>query len=85
MKKTLLVFAIAMFATQFSYGQFALGVKIGYNANKLSTNLDTVKSQFNSGFSVGIFTRIGKRFYVAPELLYTMSGFGIYRKRQPFD
>jgi len=74
MKKLLLLFAIAMLATELSYGQFALGVKIGYNANKLSTNLDTVKSQFNSGFHVGIWTRIGKRFYVAPELQYTMTG-----------
>ncbi|MBL7111088.1 MAG: PorT family protein, partial [Bacteroidales bacterium] len=50
------------------------GVKIGYNANKLSTNLDSIKSQFNSGFHVGIWTHLGKRIYVAPELLYTMSG-----------
>ena len=74
MKKILLIFVIAMFATELSFGQFALGLKIGYNANKLSTNLDTVKSQFNSGFHVGLWTHIGKRFYVAPELLYTMSG-----------
>lgn len=74
MKKVLLIFAIALFAADMSYGQFALGLKVGYNANKLSTNLDTVKSQFNSGFHVGIWTRIGKRFYVAPEVQYTMSG-----------
>ncbi len=66
--------AFAFCVSTISYGQFALGVKIGYNANKLSTNLDTVKSQFNSGFHVGIWTRIGKRIYVAPELQYTMNG-----------
>lgn len=74
MKKIVFLFAIAMLATELSFGQFALGVKIGYNANKLSTNLDTVKSQFNSGFHVGIWTRLGKRLYIAPELQYTMSG-----------
>lgn len=74
MKKILLVFAIAMLATQMSYGQFALGVKIGYNASKLSTNVDTIKSQVNSGFHIGIWTHFGKRLYFAPELLYTMSG-----------
>jgi len=74
MKKIVLFFVIALFAADLCYGQFALGVKLGYNANKLSTNLDTIKSQFNSGFHVGIFTRFGKRFYVAPELQYTMSG-----------
>ena len=74
MKKILLLFAVSMLAIQMSYGQFALGVKIGYNASKLSTNVDTVKSQFNSGFHIGIWTHIGKRLYFAPELLYTFSG-----------
>ena len=74
MKKFILLLVFALGASAFSYGQFALGVKIGYNANKLSTNLDTVKSQVNSGFHVGVWTRFGKRFYVAPELVYTMSG-----------
>ena len=74
MKKIILLFSVALLAAQFSYGQFALGVKIGYNANKLSTNMAVVKSQFNSGFHVGLFTHIGKRLYIAPELLYTMSG-----------
>ena len=74
MKKILLIIAFALGAASFSYGQFALGIKLGYNANKLSTNLDTVKSSFNSGFHVGAWTRIGKRLYVAPELQYTMSG-----------
>ncbi len=75
MKKIILLIAIALCSTQLTFaGIFALGVKIGYNANKLSTNLDTVKSQFNSGFHIGVWTRIGKRFYVAPELQYTFSG-----------
>lgn len=74
MKKIVFLLLFAFFATEISYGQFALGIKLGYNANKLSTNIDTIKSQFNSGFHVGVFTRIGKRFYVAPELQYTMSG-----------
>ena len=74
MKKIILLFSVALLAAQFSYGQFALGVKIGYNANKLSTNMADVKSQFNRGFHVGLFTHIGKRLYIAPELLYTMSG-----------
>jgi hypothetical protein len=74
MKKILLLLAIAFFATELSYGQFALGLKLGYNANKLSTDLDSIKSSFNSGFHVGVWTRFGKRFYVAPELQYTLSG-----------
>ena len=74
MKKIILVFVIALFAVELSYGQFALGIKVGYNANKLSTNVDSIKSDVNSGFHVGIFSRFGKRFYVAPELQYSMSG-----------
>ncbi|MFH1296285.1 MAG: porin family protein [Bacteroidota bacterium] len=74
MKKIFIFMAFALFAANVSFGQFALGVKIGYNANKLSTNLDSIKTQFNSGFHVGIWTHLGKRIYVAPELLYTMSG-----------
>ena len=74
MKKIILLFAFALCVSAFSYGQFALGVKLGYNANKLSTNLDSIKSSVNSGFHIGIFSRFGKRLYVAPELQYTMSG-----------
>ena len=74
MKKFLLLFAVILFAANVSFGQFALGVKLGYNANKLSTNIDSIKTQFNSGFHVGVWAHLGKRLYVAPELLYSMSG-----------
>jgi len=74
MKKTIILLLFALLVSGITYGQFALGVKIGYNANKLTANLDSIKSQFNSGFHIGIFTRFGKRLYVAPELQYSMSG-----------
>ena len=80
MKKIILLIFVALIAEELSYGQFALGVRIGYSGNKLSTNIDTVKSQFNSGFHVGVFSRIGKRLYVAPELLYTLSG-GVFNDK----
>ena len=74
MKRILFLIVFAFLATSVSFGQFALGLKLGYNANKLSTNLDSVKSQINSGFHVGIWSHLGKRFYVAPEVLYSLSG-----------
>ena len=74
MKKLLLFLVIALFATELSYGQFALGVKLGYNGSKLTTNLDSIKNQFNSGFHVGAWAHFGKRLYFAPEVLYCMSG-----------
>ena len=77
MKKLALTFIIALFAAQFSYGQFALGLKLGYNASKLSTNADSIKKSLNSGFHIGAWAHIGKRLYFAPEVLYCMSG-GIF-------
>jgi hypothetical protein len=74
MKKIVLLLAFAMCISTFSFGQFALGVKLGYNASKLSTNADSIKSSFNSGFHIGVWSRFGKRLYVAPEIQYTMSG-----------
>jgi hypothetical protein len=74
MKKILLLIAIALCASTFSYGQFALGLKLGYNGTKLTTNLDSIKADFNSGFHVGAWAHFGKRLYFAPEFLYCMSG-----------
>ena len=79
MKKISILFLLAIFATSVSYGQLAIGVRLGYNGNKLTTNLDSIKDQFNSGFHFGAWARIGKRLYFAPELLYSMSG-GVFTK-----
>lgn len=77
MKKTifvLIIFAAALFASEQTSAQFDFGLKLGYNASKLSTNLDSIKSSMSSGFHVGAFARIGKRFHIQPEFYYTLSG-----------
>lgn len=77
MKKTLvalILFTAALFVSQTSNAQFALGLKLGYNASKLSTNIDSIKSSMSSGFHVGAFARIGKRVHLQPEFYYTLSG-----------
>lgn len=74
MKKAILLFIAIFLFTGFSFGQMTLGFRLGYNGNKLTTNIDSVTSQFKSGFHAGVFTRFGKRIYFAPELLYTFSG-----------
>ncbi|MCX6268936.1 MAG: porin family protein [Bacteroidetes bacterium] len=74
MRKVIILIAFALCTSVFSYGQFALGIKIGYNGSKLNTNLDSIKSDFNSGFHVGAWAHFGKRLYFAPEVLYCMSG-----------
>ena len=75
MKKLIVILALAVFS-QFVYAGdgFKIGLKVGYNASKLSTSIETIKSQFKSGFSIGAFARIGKKVYVQPELYYTTDG-----------
>lgn len=74
MKKIFLLIALAIGVNLSSSAQFALGLKLGYNGTKLTTNIDSVKADFNNGFHVGAWAHFGKRLYLAPELLYTMSG-----------
>jgi hypothetical protein len=74
MRKIVLLFAFALGVTAMSYGQFALGIKLGYNGSSLTTNMDSIKNQFNNGFHAGVYAHFGKRLYIAPELLYSMSG-----------
>ena len=80
MKKAISLVLFAILASSVSFGQFALGIKLGYNGNKLTTDLDSVKSQFKSGFHIGAWTRFGKRLYLAPELQYAFSG-GVFTEQ----
>jgi hypothetical protein len=70
----LIIFVIALFTSEQSIAQFGFGLKVGYNASKLNTNLDSIKSSMNSGFHVGVFARVGKRVILQPEFYYTLSG-----------
>ena len=79
MRRFTLLLLFAVIFSGMARSQFSLGVKIGYNASKLTTNLDSIKEDFNNGFHVGAWTHIGKRFYFAPEVLYSMSG-GVFTK-----
>ena len=72
--KKIILFLIVLFAAGEIYGQFHIGIKTGYNASKLSANIDSVKTNFKSGFQIGAFARIGKRLYLQPELYYTTQG-----------
>jgi hypothetical protein len=74
MKKILILLFVLFLSAEVTYGQFAFGLKLGYNASKLSTDLDSVTASFNSGFHVGAYLRFGKRFYIQPEAYYTFSG-----------
>jgi Outer membrane protein beta-barrel domain len=79
MKKIIFLFVLLFFSAGVTFGQFNFGLKVGYNASKLHTGLDSIKSSFNSGFHFGAFFRIGiKKVYIQPEAYYTMQG-GIFQ------
>jgi len=81
MKKNLLLVALLL-GFSFANAQFNFGIKAGYDSSLSFDNLssvqsgdysvDDVKSELNNGFHAGIFTRIGKKLYVQPELLYNL-------------
>ena len=78
MKKFILAFVVLLFSASLTFGQFSWGIKVGYNASKLHSSLDSIKSSFNSGFHFGAFVRVGKKVYLQPELYYTFQG-GIFQ------
>ena len=81
MKKIILALVLLLTVTTgTSFGQLniKIGPKVGFNASQLHTNLDSISSQFKSGFQFGIFVRLGKKVYLQPELYYTTEG-GVFK------
>ena len=75
MKKIIVILALAVISQMAFAGLgFKLGPKVGFNTSKLSTNLNSISSQFKAGFSIGAFARLGKTMYLQPELYYTTDG-----------
>lgn len=75
MKKTFLLLAVLLMfgTTAFAGGgiDFAIGPKVGYQTARLSYDKATIKSDFSSHFTVGLFGRVGiGMLYVQPEVLY---------------
>jgi hypothetical protein len=76
MKKLILILVTVLFANAAS-AQFALGVKGGINLNKIHTDAGTLGDNYKesldskTGFSAGLFARIGEGVYIQPELLYS--------------
>jgi hypothetical protein len=74
MKKIIILLVVVFLSAEVSNAQFVFGLKLGYNASKLSSSIDSIKSSINSGFHAGAFFRFGKRVYLGPEAYYTFSG-----------
>jgi hypothetical protein len=70
--KRLLTLIVFLLSAQILSAQVELGLKGGYTAARLSADPDTVKTSFGSGFHVGGFARIGKKFFLQPEFCYTL-------------
>jgi hypothetical protein len=74
MKKILLVTA-AILITSLAYPQaFTFGPLAGFNASKLTTDIPELSQEAKAHFLFGAFARVGKKFYVQPELVYTVKG-----------
>ena len=67
---TLLIAALSFSAK----AQFSLGVKGGVNFSHLSVNDGRINSTALPGYQIGLWTRIGKGFYVQPEAYLGSSG-----------
>lgn len=67
---TLLVAAISFSAK----AQFSLGVKGGVNFSHVSVNNGRIDANELPGYQVGLWTRIGRGFYVQPEIYLGSSG-----------
>jgi len=74
MKKIFLLLTLLFLSAGVAFGQFNFGLKLGYNASKLSTSIDSITSSYNSGLHFGAFFRFGKKVYIQPEIYYTLQG-----------
>lgn len=77
MKKVLLLF-VALFIATAANAQISpitFGPKVGYQTTKLSTDKQTIKSDFKGNMAFGVFARLTiKNIVLQPELLYYKSG-----------
>lgn len=82
--KKLLIFLATFIGIQTASAQIGFGIKGGLNLNKIHTDAGNLSNNYQesldskTGFSAGIFTRFGNKFYLQPELLYTERSGSIY-------
>ena len=76
MKKTLMTILLVVLAATTFAVTFDLGVKVGYNSSKLTTNTSTFSADPEGGYNFGAFGRFGGKFYFQPEFLYVVNNGG---------
>lgn len=76
--KKIALFVTALVISGSLFSQISFGPKIGLNVSSLSTSLAddlaSLKESSKTGFQLGAYVRIGTKFYVQPELLYSVKG-----------
>jgi hypothetical protein len=70
----IIILAVSGQATMAQINGFTIGPKIGFNSNRLTTNLDSITSDPNGQFQFGGYFRIGESTYIQPEVNYIMKG-----------
>ncbi len=73
MKKLLLLF-VALATSGIMYGQLHFGPQIGFSSSNLSINTDSITNNLKNNFMFGVFVRMGKKFYVQPEVNWVTQG-----------
>jgi hypothetical protein len=69
---------IGSIATTFA-GLPNVGIKLGANFSKLSTNLKEMKTSLQPGVDAGVFVRVPmKKWYLQPEALYSFRSYKFY-------
>ncbi|MBI9034990.1 MAG: PorT family protein [Bacteroidales bacterium] len=67
MKKHVMIFALMIISSSL-FAQLTFGPKIGWNANTLTTDLSTIKEEAKGNIKFGVFARLGKKYYIQPEI-----------------
>ena len=79
MKKILSVFTLLLLSS-FAFGQSGLGLKGGVNLTNVYTDAGSLGNNIResldtrTGFVFGVFGRVGKKFYLQPEVLVATRG-----------
>jgi len=77
MKKTLMTLSLLALAMVTFAATFDLGIKVGYNTSKISTDWSTIKADSKGGYNFGAFGRFGgTKLYLQPEFLYVVKNGG---------
>ena len=81
-KQVLLLFVLAFAKGNASFAQFTFGIKGGVNVSQLKTDFRTQSFGDNlqqsldtkTGYVGGVYARIGSKFFVQPELIFSAKG-----------